>query len=127
MRSIAKAAKNSGLVISALMCALGILLIIIPGFFAEVIGIVLGIAVLVFGCSRLFAYFSGNPFRIALRADLAFGIMLIALGIIFLSHPRRRSLQAPDCDPVQKAGLQEMVADSRPRDTHGYPRIRADV
>lgn len=87
MRSIAKAARNSGLIISALMCALGILLIIVPGFFAEMIGIVLGIAVLVFGCSRLFAYFSGDPFRIALRADLAFGILLIALGIIFLTHP----------------------------------------
>lgn len=87
MRSIAKAARNSGLVISALMCALGILLIIVPGFFAEIIGIVLGIAVLVFGCSRLFAYLSGSPFRIALRGDLVFGIMLIALGIIFLTHP----------------------------------------
>lgn len=87
MRSITKAAKTSGLVISALMCVLGILLIVLPGFFAGVIGLVLGISVIVFGCSRLFAYFSGDPFRIALRADLVFGIMLIGLGIVFLTHP----------------------------------------
>ena len=87
MRSFAKAAKNSGLIISALMCVLGILLIAIPGFFSEVIGIVLGVAVIVYGCSKLFSYFSGDPFRIMLRADLAAGIILIALGVIFLTHP----------------------------------------
>lgn len=87
MRSFAKAAKTSGLIISAAMCALGILLIAIPGFFTEMIGVIFGIAVIVFGCSKIFAYFSGDPFRVALRADLAGGIILIALGIILFAHP----------------------------------------
>ncbi len=87
MRSAAKAAKTSGVIVSVLMCVLGILLIAIPGFFTQVIGIVLGISVIIFGASRLFAYISGDAFRIALRADLVVGIMLISLGIVFLTHP----------------------------------------
>lgn len=87
MRSFAKAAKTSGLVVSALMCFFGLLLIWVPEFFAELTGIFLGIAMIVFGCSKLFAYFSGDPFRVALRADLAGGIILLMLGLILITHP----------------------------------------
>lgn len=87
MRSFAKAAKTSGLVVSALMCFFGLLLIWVPEFFAELTGIFLGIAMIVFGCSKLFAYFSGDPFRVALRADLAGGIILLVLGLILITHP----------------------------------------
>lgn len=88
MRSFAKAAKTSGLIVSALMCLFGLLLILVPGFFAELAGIIVGIAMIVFGCSKLFAYISGDPFRVALRADLGGGIILLMLGLILITHPR---------------------------------------
>ena len=88
MRSFAKAAKTSGLIVSALMCVFGLLLILIPGFFSELAGIMVGIAMIVYGCSKLFAYISGDPFRVALRGDLAGGIILLLLGLILITHPK---------------------------------------
>lgn len=87
MRPMAKAAKRTGLVISALMCALGIMIIIMPDLFSKIIGLVLGVALLVFGCSKLFGYFSGDAMKLMFGADLAFGVALIALGVMFLTHP----------------------------------------
>ena len=88
MRSFAKAAKTSGLIVSALMCVFGLLLILVPGFFSELAGIMVGIAMIVYGCSKLFAYISGDPFRVALRGDLAGGIILLMLGLILITHPK---------------------------------------
>ena len=49
-----------------------------------VIGRALGIALVVFGGVKLVGYFSGDLFRLAFQYDLAFGILLIALGVIVL-------------------------------------------
>lgn len=86
-RSFIKAAKTSSIIFSAAMCVIGVLLIALPGFFAEAVGLILGISAIVYGCSRLFAFFFGDPLRAAFRSDLAAGIMLIALGVILLTNP----------------------------------------
>ena len=42
---------------------------------------------IVFGGIKLVGYFSRDLFRLAFQYDLAFGILLVVLGILTLSHP----------------------------------------
>ncbi len=97
MRSVfpMKAAKIGYIVVSSLLCVLGILLMIFPGFSAEVIGVISGIMLLVFGVVKLVGYFSRDLYRLAFQYDLAFGILLIALGVMILVRPE--SLMAFIC------------------------------
>lgn len=86
MRSIApmRVAKIGYIVMSIFFCTAGALLIIFPQVSAQVIGKILGISLLIFGCIRLVGYFSRDLFRLAFQYDLEFGILLILLGLIVL-------------------------------------------
>lgn len=88
MRSVIpmRTAKIGYIVISVLLCLLGVLLIAFPGFSISVLGIVCGILLIVFGIIRLVGFFSKDLYRLAFQYDLAFGLMLVALGIIMLTH-----------------------------------------
>ena len=88
-RSIApmRAAKIGYILISAVLCVLGILLIVEPQFSAAVLGVIRGIVLLVFGCVRLVGYFSKDLYRLAFQYDLPFGILLVVLGLVLLLHP----------------------------------------
>ena len=90
MRSTApmKAAKTGYIVVSALLCVLGLVLIIFPSFSAEAFGIIAGIMMIVFGAVRLVGFFSRDLYRLAFQYDLPFGILLVALGVVFLLHPQ---------------------------------------
>lgn len=83
-RSVAsmKTAKIGYVVISAAFTALGILFIINPVISAKIIGIITGFALIVFGIVKLIGYFSRDLFRLAFQYDLAFGILLITIGVI---------------------------------------------
>ena len=89
MRSVVpmKTAKIGYLVISVLFCVLGIVLIAAPGTSVVWLGRLLGIGMIVFGAIKLVGYFSRDLFRLAFQYDLAFGILLIALGIVTLARP----------------------------------------
>ena len=73
--------------ISVLFCVLGIVLIAAPGTSVVWLGRLLGIGMIVFGAIKLVGYFSRDLFRLAFQYDLAFGILLIALGIVTLARP----------------------------------------
>lgn len=85
--SAIKAAKTGYLTMSLVFCALGVFLMIKPDISVEIIGVILGVGLCVFGVIRLLGYFSGDIFRLAFEHDLAFGILFTALGIITLLHP----------------------------------------
>ena len=89
MRSVLpmKAAKIGYIVLSVLYCVLGILLFAMPDLSLTAIGIILGIGMIVFGIVKIIGYFSEDLFRLAFQYDLAFGGLLIALGIIVLVNP----------------------------------------
>ena len=89
MRSVLpmKAAKIGYIVLSVLYCVLGILLFALPDLSLTAIGIILGIGMIVFGIVKIIGYFSKDLFRLAFQYDLAFGGLLIALGIIVLVNP----------------------------------------
>lgn len=83
-----RAAKIGYIVISAALCILGIILIVLPKVSASLLGVICGILLIAFGCVRLTGYFSKDLYRLAFQYDLSFGILLIVLGIIMLIHPQ---------------------------------------
>lgn len=89
MRSVApmRTAKIGYIVISSVLCLLGILLIAIPGFSVKALGIICGIILLAFGVIKLIGFFSKDLFRLAFQYDLAFGILMMIIGIFLLVHP----------------------------------------
>lgn len=89
MRDVApmKTAKIGYVVMSALFCVLGVVLFVSPAVSVAWIGRLLGIGMMVFGVVKLVGYFSRDLFRLAFQYDLAFGALLIALGLVTLLHP----------------------------------------
>lgn len=89
MRSVApmRTAKIGYIIVSVLLCVLGILLIAVPEFSISAVGTICGAILIVFGAIRLIGYFSKDLYRLAFQYDLAFGIMMITLGVIMLWHP----------------------------------------
>ena len=75
MRSVKalRTAKIGYIIISAILCALGILLITRPDMSLSLIGVI--------------GYFSKDLYRLAFQFDLAFGILLIALSVVILIRP----------------------------------------
>ena len=80
-------AKVGYIVMSLVFCGVGAAFILRPEPSMAVIGRALGIALVVFGGVKLVGYFSGDLFRLAFQYDLAFGILLIALGAVILLKP----------------------------------------
>lgn len=89
MRSVTpmRAAKVGYIVMSALFCVLSAVLLIWPDVSVRWIGRLLGIGMLIFGAVKLVGYFSRDLFRLAFQYDLAFGLLLMALGTVTLCHP----------------------------------------
>ena len=89
MRSSAPilAAKAAYLAISAVISLIGLAMLLFPGVSAELTGTVIGIAMMVFGLIKLAGYFSRDLFRLAFQFDLAFGLLLIAIGVIVVINP----------------------------------------
>ncbi|MEF2716280.1 MAG: DUF308 domain-containing protein [Oscillospiraceae bacterium] len=85
-----RAAKTGYIIMSVLLCVLGVLGVVLfvwPGVSVAVIGELLGIGMIVFGAVKVAGYLSRDLFRLAFQYDLAFGVLLIALGIVTLTHP----------------------------------------
>lgn len=91
MRSIKtiQAAKTGYIALSAVLCALGLLLILKPELSIALTGAIVGATMMAFGVIKLIGYFSKDLYRLAFQFDLAFGILLIALGLILLIKPVR--------------------------------------
>ena len=80
-------AKAGYIVMSLVFCGAGVLFIAKPELSAVAISRALGAAMILFGLIKLVGYFSKDLFRLAFQYDLAFGLLLIALGILVLAKP----------------------------------------
>lgn len=89
MRSTApmRVAKTGYLAVSVLLMAMGICLICIPDISLQVMGILCGVMLMVFGIFKLVGYFSRDLFRLAFQYDLASGILTVLIGGILLIRP----------------------------------------
>lgn len=82
-----KVAKIGSITISLLLCGVGILFILRPDFSIATLGTLIGIAMIVFGCIKIVGYLSRDLYRLAFQYDLAFGLLMIAVGIMVLLKP----------------------------------------
>lgn len=82
-----KVAKIGYIFISAALCFFGILLIVDPEISLAAFGIITGVCLIVFGVIKIVGYLSKDLYRLAFQYDLAFGILMIALGIMVILEP----------------------------------------
>ena len=80
-------AKTSYIILSALFIVLGVGLIALRDLSVSLIGIAAGVMLIAFGIVKLIGYFSKDLYRLAFQFDLAYGILLIVLGLIVLVRP----------------------------------------
>ena len=77
-------AKIGYIVLSLLICTLGVWLMAVPGFSVKLVCWIGGGLMIAFGCIRIVGYFSKDLYRLAFQFDLAFGILMIVLGLILI-------------------------------------------
>ena len=81
-----KIAKNGYIIMSLLFVILGICLIIWPDCSLKLFCTLIGIMLIAYGCIKIVGYFSKDYYFLALQFDLAFGILLIAVGAIIIAR-----------------------------------------
>lgn len=79
-----KIAKNGYIVMSVLFMILGVCLIIWPDCSMAVFCTAVGIMLIVYGLIKIFGYFSRDVYCLAFQFDLAFGVLLVAVGVIII-------------------------------------------
>ena len=77
-------AKTGYLILSALFCAMGIVLLSWPDISVEIISRVAGAMLVCIGIVKLIGYFSKDLYRLAFQHDTALGLLAIALGLVLL-------------------------------------------
>jgi len=89
MRSIKtiRAAKLGYIIMSVLLCCIGIFLMVCPDISAKVICRLVGGMFAVLGAVKLVGYFSKDLYRLAFQFDLSLGTLLIAIGLVMFLHP----------------------------------------
>ncbi len=83
-----RTAKIGYIVLSAILCVLGIAVIAFPLRAAEAFSMWCGITFIAFGCIKMIGFFSKDLYRLAFQFDLEFGILMAILGIFILFHPQ---------------------------------------
>ena len=79
-----KLAKNGYIVMSILFMILGICLIIWPDCSMAVFFTAVGIMLIAYGCIKIIGYFSRDFYCLAFQFDLAFGVLMAAVGVIII-------------------------------------------
>ena len=81
-----KIAKNGYIIMSLLFVILGLGLIIWPDCSLKLFCTLIGIMLIAYGCIKIVGYFSKDYYCLAFQFDLAFGILLIAVGAIIIAR-----------------------------------------
>ena len=79
-----QAAKSGYIIVSVLLCVLGAALLADPAFSVLLLCRISGLLLVLFGAIRIVGYVSKDLYRLAFQYDLAFGILLIALGALMM-------------------------------------------
>ena len=80
-------AKFGYILLSAVLCALGIVRIALPKFSVETFSALCGAVFIAFGCIRLVGFLAKDLYRLAFQYDGEFGILIIVLGILTILKP----------------------------------------
>lgn len=86
MKDLFKRARTSGIILSAAIILLGILLMVFPTGSIEFVTMIIGIGVLVWGIGKLVGFFMSRDV-IAVRFDLAGGLLMTVIGVFVIFNP----------------------------------------
>ena len=78
--------KASNIVMSLLFCVLGIFLMARPKSSVKMLCVLMGIMLILYGAIKISGYFTRDAFCLAFQFDLAFGILLMAVGVILIAR-----------------------------------------
>ena len=89
MRSVVpmRLAKTGYIILSLLMMALGLGLIVNQVLSVSYLGRTAGIIMIIFGVIKIIGYLSKDLYRLAFQYDLAFGMLIICIGIMVICKP----------------------------------------
>lgn len=79
-------AKIGYILISLMLCALGVVLTVCPGVSAGLLCKISGVIMVLFGAIKIIGYFSKDLYRLAFQYDLASGILIMAIGVIMIAR-----------------------------------------
>jgi uncharacterized membrane protein HdeD (DUF308 family) len=82
-----RVAKVGYIVFSIVMCLFGLALVIWPDVSLQLFTVCTGITLVAFGIIKVIGYFSKDLYRLAFQYDLAFGVLIIALGVLVMVKP----------------------------------------
>lgn len=82
-----KIAKRGYILLSVVLCVLGVIRIAMPQFPAERFSCLCGAVCIAFGCIRLIGFYSKDLYRLAFQYDFEFGILIVFLGVLILLKP----------------------------------------
>ena len=80
--------KNIYIVMSLLFCVLGIFLMARPESSVRMLCVLMGTMLILYGAIKISGYFTRDAFCLAFQFDLAFGILLMALGVIMIARKK---------------------------------------
>lgn len=80
-------AKTGYIIMSLLLCILGIVIIVHPEISAKALCIMIGVLLICYGIFKVIGYLSKDLFRLAFQFDLAFGLLVVTVGIIMILRP----------------------------------------
>lgn len=84
-----RAAKASYIAMSIVFSVFGVLLMLFPSVSVSMVGVIAAIMLIAFGIVKLIGYFSKDLYQLAFQFDLAFGVLLMVLGVVVLVSPDR--------------------------------------
>ncbi|MCD8338302.1 MAG: DUF308 domain-containing protein [Lachnospiraceae bacterium] len=79
-----KIARNGYIVIALIICVLGIGLLVHPTYPIDILIRTLGLVFIADGIIKMIGYFSKDFYCLAFQYDFAFGILMVALGLVIL-------------------------------------------
>lgn len=90
MRSVVpmRIAKIGYIVMSVSLCLFGALLLFKPDLSLTLFSVMIGVAMMIFGVFKIIGYLSRDLYRLAFQYDLAFGVLLVVLGILMVIQPQ---------------------------------------
>ena len=81
--------KNMYSILTICLILVGAVLLIAPGIALDVVGIIFGIYMIIYGAVKIMGYFAKDAYQLAFQFDLALGIVIAIVGIVFVCRTAR--------------------------------------
>lgn len=81
--------KNMYSILTICLILVGAVLLIAPGIALDVVRIIFGIYMIIYGAVKIMGYFAKDAYQLAFQFDLALGIVIAIVGIVFVCRTAR--------------------------------------